>query len=162
MQEIAKKYLPQIVYDLLPEDQWIEVKGLSPEAVDRIFHRNLSGLKLPDHANSVHELSDKLYSSSKGNPLHLRYSLQQLKNQLKDSCLTGFSFRFLLPYDDDISKYYSALWRSLPGNSKTIAIIISCVEFQFIKEQLLDLISTFISNPAEITESYLSISHLLY
>ena len=162
MQEIAKKYLPQIVYDLLPEDQWIEVKGLSPEAVDRIFHRNLSGLKLPDHANSVHELSDKLYSSSKGNPLHLRYSLQQLKNQLKDSVLTEYSFRFLLPYDDDIIGYYKALWRSLPGNSKTIAIIISCVEFQFIKEQLLDLISTFISNPAEITESYLSISHLLY
>ncbi len=161
MQEVAKKYLPQIVYDLLPEDQWIEVKGLSPEAVDRIFHRNLSGLRLPDHANSVHELSDKLYSCSKGNPLHLRYSLQQLKNQLKDSYLTEFSFNFLLPYDDDISEYYSALWRSLPGNSKTIAIVISCVEFQFIKEQLLDLISTFISNPAEITELYLSISHLL-
>lgn len=161
MQEIAKQYLPQIIYEIASEDKWIEIKGLSPEAVDRIFNMNVIGLNLPDFIDSLTKLSEKLYQVSKGNPLHLRYSLQQLKNQLSDRVLTEFSFGFLRPYDENIVNYYDSLWRKLPGHSKTVAIIISCVDFQFKKSELLGVISTFITDPAEITESFKSISHLL-
>ena len=161
MQEIAKKYLPQIVYEKAPEKEWIEIKGLSIGAVDRIFAANSIGLNLPEHRDLLCTLSDKLYQVTKGNPLHLRYTLKQLKNQLRDGLLTEYSFNFLLPYDDDIINYYDSLWRKLPPYAKTVAIIISCVEFQFKRTQLVDLISTFIQNPAEITESLLSISHLM-
>ena len=82
MQEIAKQYLPQIVYEKTPEDKWIEINGLNPGAVDRIFGANLVGLKLPEHKDSFYSLSNKLYQISRGNPLHLRYTLKQMKNQL--------------------------------------------------------------------------------
>ncbi len=161
MQEIAKKYLPQVIYDNAHEDEWIEIKGLNSGAVDRIFNTNTIGLNLPDHTDSLSKLSELLYEVSKGNPLHLRYSLKQLKNQLNDSVLTDYAFRFLLPYGDEIINYYDSLWRKIPEASKTIAIIISCVEFQFTKVQLLNLISTFIDDPAKISESFRTISHLL-
>lgn len=161
MQEIAEQYLPQIVYEKTPKVKWIEIKGLNQGAVDRIFDTNIIGLNLPDRTDSLCNLSDNLYQISKGNPLHLRYTLKQLKNQLRDGLLTEFAFNYLLPYDGDITNYYDSLWRRLPSNAKTVGVIISCVEFQFKKSQLLDLISTFITNPAVVTESFLAVSHLL-
>jgi hypothetical protein len=161
MQEIAKQYLPPIVFDYAPENSWIEIKGLNSAAVDRILSKNIIGLKLPSHLGGQHNLGYKLYKNSEGNPLHLRYSLQQLKNQLADDILTESSIESLLPYDANITNYYHSLWRKLPMNSKTIAILIACVGFQFKKGQMFDLLSTLINNPAEIAESFLSISHIL-
>jgi len=161
MQEIAKPYLPQTVFDRLPEDKWVEIKGLNRAAVDRIFIKNTIGLKLPDQMTSITELSDRLFEVTQGNPLHLRYSLHQLKNNLNNQILTSYAFGFLLPYSGEITNYYDSLWRKLPAPAKTVAIIISSTMFQFKKTQLFDLMALFTENPAEISEAFQSISHLL-
>lgn len=161
MQEIAKLCLPQIVFDKLPEGKWLEIKGLNRTAVDRIFVKNIIGLKFPDHRSSLTELSDRLFEVTQGNPLHLRYSLHQLKNNLNKQLLTSYAFRFLLPYGGEIINYYDSLWRKLPTPAKTVAIIISSVTFQFKKNQLFDLMALFTEDPAKISEAFQSISHLL-
>ena len=161
MQEIAKPYLPQTVFDRLPEDKWVEIKGLNRAALDRILIKNTVGLKLPDQTISMTELSDKLFEVTQGNPLHVRYSLHQLTNSLNNQMLTSYAFRFLLPYSGEITNYYDSLWRKLPALAKTVAIIISSTTFQFKKTQLFDLMSLLTENPAEISEAFQSVSHLL-
>lgn len=161
MQEIAKPYLPQTVFDRLPEDKWVEIKGLNRTAVDRIFIKNNIDLKLPHQRISIAELSDRLFEVTQGNPLHLRYSLHQLKNNLNNQMLTSYAFRSLLPYSEEITNYYDSLWRKLPAPAKTVAIIILSITFQFKKIQLFDLMALFTEDPAEISEAFQSISHLL-
>jgi Cdc6-like AAA superfamily ATPase len=161
MQEIAEQYLPQAVFDRLPKDKWVEIKGLNRAALDRILIKNSIGLKLPDQRIPMKELSDELFQVTRGNPLHLRYSLHQLKNILNNQILTNYAFRFLLPYSGEITNYYDSLWRKLPELAKTVAITIASTAFQFKKTQLFDLMALMTGNPAEISEAFQSISHLL-
>jgi len=80
MQLIAKPHLPQIVFDKCPESDWVEIKGLNKAGVASLIRANSCSLHLPDHTESLNALIGKLYAITAGNPLHLRYSLKQLKN----------------------------------------------------------------------------------
>lgn len=160
-QEAAKEYLPQIVFDKCPEENWIEIKGLDPDAVGNIIKKNLIGLNLPQDDGRARELNDKIFKLTQGNPLHLRYTLKLLKTVLGNKLVTAFECDNLLPYGDAISQYYDSLWRHLPDRGKTMTLIISCVGFRFSEEQLLNLLSSIEHDPSKISEGYKSIAHLL-
>lgn len=160
-QEAAKEYLPQIVFDKCPEEEWIEIKGLGQEAVTNIVKKNLTGLNLPKENPWANEIFNKIIEITLGNPLHLRYTLKQLKATSGEKLINTFQCANLVPYGKDISQYYDSLWRILPEPGKTIALIISSVGFRFTEEHLFDLLSSIEIDPPKISEGYKSIIHLL-
>lgn len=160
-QEVAKDYLPQIVFDKCPKENWIEIKGLDRDAVSNIIRKNLIGLNVPQDKSRANEVNDKIFALTQGNPLHLRYTLSQLKIASGNKLVTAFECNNLLPYGGDISQYYDSLWRTLSNSGKTIAQIISSVDFRFSENQLFDLLSTIEQNPSKISEGYNSIAHLV-
>lgn len=161
MQEFAEAYLPQIVFDKCPENEWVEIKGLSKNALSMIVEKNTVGLQLPDHTEFLSEAIERLFEVTQGNPLHLRYTLKQLKNNLGNKPLTVYELDDLLPYDNDIAQYYNSLWRRLPALGQTLSLIIATFEFRLKEEQLLNLAASIENNPSHITEGYKSVSHLL-
>jgi hypothetical protein len=161
LQRIAKDCLPQIVFDRCPENTWVEIKGLNRSAVREIITKNVVGLHMPDHQNQIDELVDNLFRMTQGNPLHLRYSLNQLKTQSSNRAVLPYDCEDLLPYGDDIAIYYASLWRSLDALGKTFVLILSYIQFRIKKRQLLELAVTIQKNPAIVSHAYSSISHLL-
>ena len=161
MQEIAKPHLPQIVLEQLPIEKWIEIKGLSLDATSKLIHANQAQLRLPDQAEQLKELCERLFEITSGNPLHLRYSLQQLKNLNGNSVVTEYSCRDLIAYGDDIKKYYDSLWNQISDNAKTLLLSIASVNFLFTEKQLIECVSLSTPNPADITNGFSQISHLI-
>ena len=163
-QIIAKEYLPKIVFDRCPEEDWNEIKGLTKAGIDYIaIQQNLIGLNLPDNTELRRKISEELSAKTSGNPLHLRYSLKQLKDRSK-ATISSLDVKNLLPYSGDIAKYYYALWTSLPEAGKTLAILITSSRFLLKEDQLLSVlrsIESYKSDPGKITEGFNSIAHLL-
>lgn len=161
MQLIAKDHLPQIVFDKCPRDKWIEIKGLTKNAVFNLVSTNKTQLNLADQKNQLRDLVQKLYEITSGNPLHLRYSLKQLKNKLGKRRISQYECDRLTPYSGDIERYYQSLWNQLPGTAKTILLAISSVNFYFTYHQLIECVSSFIKKPTKITNTFNMISHLI-
>ncbi len=160
-QESAKDCLPQIVFDKCTEDGYIEVKGVNRQASDRIIARNLISLNLPIAQDQFQELGERFFNLTQGNPLHLRYTLRQLKHCLGEQCITVYDLNNLVAYGGDIARYYDSLWRKLPRLGQSMALTVASVSFKFKKEQLFDLIASFEGNPAKVSEAFGSILHLL-
>ncbi|MBT9168192.1 NACHT domain-containing protein [Candidatus Hakubella thermalkaliphila] len=159
-----KEYLPQIVFDRCPEDHWIDIKEISKDGLKSIVEKNVTGLTLPDHADLRTRIVDKLFELTEGNPLHIRYTLQQLKKKLDEQLLTEFALNDLLPYGGDIEKYYCSLWNIIPPSGKTLAILLSSVDISFEEYQLFDILrrfDQFESDPSAVTEGFNSVVHLL-
>lgn len=160
MQAVAKSHLPQIIIDKCPETQWTEIKGLTKDGVSKLVSTNKIELNLPS-ADQLKSLSEKLYSITAGNPLHLRYSLQQLKNLSGNSLVTEYSCNSLIPYGEGIEKYYESLWNQISDNAKTLLLTIASVNFLFTEKQLIESVSLSTSTPADITNAFSQISHLV-
>ncbi len=161
MQMIAKQYLPQIIFEKCPEEQWIEIKGISKDAVEEILNANLLELNLPKDSSQKNALVEKLFELTEGNPLHLRYTLRELKNKLGKTLLTVFDCEDLLPYGGEISLYYDSLWRKIPETSKTFVFLVAIADFSFEKSQLFEILPKFEDNPIKVQEGFKAISHLL-
>lgn len=161
MQIIAKQYLPQIVFEKCPEEQWIEIKGITKNGIEEILNANILRLNIPQDRFQKNALVEKLYEITEGNPLHLRYTLKELKNKLGKKILTVFDCNNLLPYGGEISTYYDSLWRKLPETAKTFAFLVAIADFSFEKSQLFEILPKFEDNPIKINEGFEAISHLL-
>lgn len=161
MQIVAEKYLPQSVLDSLPKTKWIEVTGLNENAVEEIIAANVTSLELPKTQDTYEEFVSAAYDLSKGNPLHLRYTLHQLKNQNPSRQVSSQSCEEIIPYDQEISKYYDALWRKLPDNSKTALLALSLVSFKYKEIEFRDFLGSIFTNPADISTALQSVYHLL-
>jgi len=161
MQLVAKQYLPRIIIDKCPEDHWIEIKGLSKKSVSNLVRANNVNLNLPDREDQLRGVVRNINEITKGNPLHLRYTLRQLKNLSGNSLVTEYSCRDPIPYSDEIEKYYESLWEHISDNSQKLLLTIASVNFRFTEEQLIECISSFSANPTEVTRGFNEISHLI-
>ncbi len=161
MQEIAKSQLPQIVLDRCPQNEWTEIKGLSKRAVSRLVRNNSVGIHLPEHAQQYDNLIEKLFSTTNGNPLHLRYTLQQLKNIFGNGLVSDYSCNDLVPYGEGIETYYASLWNQLSDNARTLLLTVVSVNFSFTERQLIECLSVSASAPADITNGFNQVSHLI-
>ena len=137
-----------------------EIIGLTKLSVNTLIKKNNAGLNLPAD-QQLQNLINKLYTLTQGNPLHLRYSLRQLKNLLGSSVVTEYSCTDLIPYDTDIEKYYNSLWNQISDNAKTLLLTVASVNFLFTEKQLGECASLSISNPADITNGFNEIIHLI-
>lgn len=161
MQLIAKPYLPLVITEKCPEKEWIKVNGLSNVSIARIVKKNIISLKIPTDNRQFNDLINKIVEITKGNPLHLRYTLQQLKNQNKGSIVTEYSCKDLIPYGGDIEQYYNSLWAKISDVAKNILLTISSVNFHFTKKQLIECISQTKIDPSNITIGFDSVAHLI-
>jgi len=161
MQEVAKPYLPQIILDRCPEDQWIEIKGLGKAGVFNLIGVNATCLHLPDHDDQFKSLVERLFDITDGNPLHLRYSLKQLKNVFGNSLITEYSCGDLIPYGDGIEKYYDSLWHQISDKARTLLLTVASVNFLFTEKQLIECVSFSTGDPTQITNGFYEVSHLI-
>jgi len=161
MQEVAKSHLPQIVLDKAPESEWIRIDGLSDQSVDKLVTQNEIGLKLPDHQLQLSPVLIRIRELTKGNPLHLRYTLRQVREQVQDRTITEHDFQQLLPYDTPIGKYYTSLWAQLSGISKSMLISLRLIDEPITEDQFVDLAGKLVDSVPDISSGYKGIRHLL-
>src|SRR5258708_6847856 len=161
MQVVAKKHLPQIVFDKCPEKTWINIRSLSKTAVAKIIVKNKIAITLPKEQQQFTSLEDKIYEITDGNPLHLRYTLQELKNKVGNAMLTEYACEGLIAYDDNIEKYYESIWKHISENAQTILLTVISVNFLFTEEQLIKCISQIAKKPSDISDGFSSIAHLV-
>jgi Cdc6-like AAA superfamily ATPase len=160
-QENAIDLIPTILLDKISTEHKIEIKGLQPIGVKNIILHNTLGLQLPDNDDITGSLIDSIYHITEGNALHLRYTLSSIKLISKDGYVNEYDLRELQPYSGDIEKYYESLWKQLSDLSKSIAIVLNCVDFEFTEEQLFEFLASIFDKPNEISNGYQSVRHLL-
>ena len=161
MQEVAGPYLPAVVNSSCPEDHWTWIAGLSMEATEQLIRRNIVDLVLPPENTQLKSFLARIYEITKGNPLHLRYTLRQLKIQNASRQVSEYDLENLAPYDDDIQKYYDALWGQIPEAGRTFLFALNYFESPVKEEEFLDLAGRLVKSVPEISSGYEAISHLL-
>jgi hypothetical protein len=151
----------QSIFNKCPEKHWIEIKGLNKKAVFRIIKENILNLNLPQDGRNFNDLKNKLYEINKGNPLHLRYILAQLKNRLKNILVTEYECKNIIPYAANIKEYYTSLWETLDDNTKSFLLTFISVSFQFIYNQFIECISSFNKSITTISQGFKKVEHLI-
>jgi len=159
-QAVAKDHLPQIVFDKCAEASWIRIPGLTKEGVSEIVKTNQCGLKLPTEQWQLTALDNRIWALCAGNPLHLRYTISALALK-RAAQVTEYDCQDLLAYDEDIAKYYDALWRKLPAVGKSLALCLVIAAFEPTEDQLCGLASVLKFRPDETSAGLASILHLL-
>ncbi len=160
--QVINEPLLNSIFSKCPPKNKIEIKGLNKKAIFAIITKNQIKLTLPNDKRQLKKLSEKIFSITKGNPLYLRYVLQQLKNTHKNTIVTEYSCRNLIQYDKSIENYYSKLWSTLDNSTKSLLLTFVSVDFQFTKKQFFECISTFIDpKKINVSESFNKIEHLI-
>lgn len=162
-QESATGLIPLSLLAEAPKKDWIEIKGFSLPTVRKLIKKNITGLRLPEQHELLEELVTSIYSLTQGNPLHLRYTLQQLQNISPDKVVTRFDCEDLIAYSGNIEDYYTALWSKLTEGSKNMLALIAGADF-LLKEKWFTEITHLDQSyfePKSITADYAAIQHLL-
>jgi archaellum biogenesis ATPase FlaH len=160
-QESALSLLPKSIKDKCPDQAIKQIIGLSKNSVSKIVRRNILGLNVGDNQEQINDLITGLFSLTKGNPLHLHYTLIQLKNKFKDSLVTNYSLNYLKPYEQNIEVYYSNLWSGLSPIAKTFSLVICSVNFFFKKQYFFDLAGDLTRVPSDVSKGFDDVVHLL-
>ncbi|RYZ55990.1 MAG: ATP-binding protein [Sphingobacteriales bacterium] len=158
-QEMATPCFPRVVEDLAPRDSWIEIRGLGRSQVAKIARKSLPGLAGRQHRDYFRESVDILFNRCAGNPLHLRYILEEVRNV--GGNISNYDLERLAPYGGDISVYYSSLWNSLSDLAKSFCYAITALDFKLHKEQLFSLGAHLCRYPSEVTAAFKDIAHLI-
>jgi len=105
------------------------------------------------------EIVRKITLITKGNALHLRYILNQLK--LRNKPINTGDLDAILPYKDEIAEYYFDLWQQVPSISKTFALSLAIFECKFSEQDFVEFGGYITKTPTVITEGLNQIKHLL-
>ncbi|KUF41653.1 hypothetical protein AS361_17510 [Myroides marinus] len=156
-QELATHSFPNTLMNLAPKKEWIEIKGLNRQAIKNI---TINKFKIEHDKNdfNLESIITKLCSITSGNPLHLRYVINEVRNY--GSNISEYDLDKIPHYSNEIGDYYSNLWRQLPSLCKTISYAIVVLDFKLQEDQLNSLISKFSTYPSEATDSFNTIRHL--
>lgn len=162
-QESALKLIPNSLTDATDKKDWIEVKGFSKATLKKIVKQNIAGLLLPVQKEAFDELVDKIFSLTQGNPLHLRYTLQQLQNVSPDKIVLSYDCGDLIPYSGSIESYYATLWGRLSVGSKNLLSLIAGIDFYLKQEWLVDIANSdaTLFPPATLHTDESSVQHLI-
>ena len=161
MQAVAEVHLPEIVLTSCPKSDWVEIEGLNDAGVDALVSANQIGLNLPDDSLQLAPILAKIRNMTHGNPLHLRYTLRQLKLQQGATQVSEYGLQDLVPYDNEIGVYYATLWRNVPEAAKSLILAIQILDVPLSEEQFFDLTGSLVSTPVEVTTAHMKIAHLV-
>jgi archaellum biogenesis ATPase FlaH len=148
--------LPELIHRNCPEENRIEVKGLSLKDIIRIIEQNKNILTIRE--NFFNEVVVKLYEVSMGHPLHLRYCMIWL-SQLDKEIYPALIENNIPPFNKDIRNYYEELWKRLSSEAKEISLLLSIIEFSIDKRQIIEILSQII-NDESLVEGLKAIQHL--
>jgi len=160
--QILKEPMLNSFFSKCEIDDNIELKGLNKKAVFEIINKNSANLKLPDNKRLLIDLKNQIFNIAKGNPLHLRYILRQLKNRFKNTLITDYSCRELIPYSEQIQDYYALLWNTLETEIKTFLLTFISIDFQFNYKQFIECISSFNNHNTSISDKFNKVEHLIF
>ncbi len=161
MQPNVSQYLPGIILNKCPAKTWIEMSGLSRRAIDEIVTDNRINLHLPENEDIFSSVLNQIFKVTQGNPLHLRYLLNELKFRHGSDLITEYQIENIVPYGGDIENYYKALWTQLTDKAKAILFSVACVNFIFKRRPLLECVSSFETSPSDLSQAFKSIQHLV-
>ncbi len=149
------------IFGKFKESDQIEIKGLSKDAVYNLIYKNDTELNLPQDEKQFNDLVDKLYTVSEWNPLHLRYTLDQLRNKFNKQLINEYYLDDLVTYSGNIEGYYESLRNKLDDETKTFLLTFISVDFQFTRSQFIDCISSFFKGWKTVTKKFNEVAHLI-
>lgn len=158
-QELAVPYFGNTIHRLAPKQSWIEIKGLNIDSIRNIVLNGAIKKLLPKEEFTMRNVVTKIASITKGNALHLRYILNQLKT--RNEPINESDLNAILPYKDEIADYYADLWRQVPGISKTFALALVLFDCKFSEQDIIELGGYITTSPSKISEGLSQIRHLL-
>jgi hypothetical protein len=159
--QVKNESILQPIFSKCSKEDWIEIQGLGKVAVSSLIEKNITDLNLPDNQEIFNDLVDKIYESTQGNSLHLRYTLTQLKNRLDNNLVTEYECKDLIPYGDNIEKYYESLWNTLEEGIQAFLLTFISVDFQFTRKQFIECISSFDNSSTAISQYFKRAVHLV-
>ena len=156
-QELATHSFPNSLLNLAPKEEWIEIRGLNRQAIKNI---TINKFKIECEVNDSYfeTIVSKLVTITAGNPLHLRYVINEVRNYGNN--ISEYDLDKIPHYNNEIENYYSNLWKQLPTLCKTISYAVVILDFKLQEDQLNSLISKFSKYASEVTDSLKKIRHL--
>jgi len=150
--------LPLLLLNSCPDNQRIEIHGLSYLGVEHIVKSNRNSLKISEDKFDI--FIKKLYEVSKGNPLYLKYCIKFL-HELNLKKLYPQNIDSIPPYKGNILNYYKAIWNNLCYEAKEIAILMSSIEANLTKPFILEIITQKDIKFNDAVSGFNTINHLL-
>lgn len=162
-QESAYKFMPSMLIGACPREEWIEITGFSRQTVRKIIKSNVTGLRLLRTTESINELTDTIHGITQGNPLHLRYTLQELQNKSPDRYITAEDCKNLVSYGGSIEDYYKSIWLKLDSGSKNMLVLLAGAGFLIKKKWFFEMTTSqpVMFEPKTIVADFSQIQHLI-
>ena len=163
-QPLDDRYLPSLLQQVAPRNQWIELPLLDKTAVKEWlkFHKKELDLPREDYAqeNIFDRLSEAFFKKSEGHPLHLKYTLRTL---IESDMLVTEQNILSLPgcSHHDIISYYNKLWLTLTEQSRQILHLFAVTNFSWPPSGIIDCIDPDGQNLAQVNTDLKCIRHLM-
>lgn len=163
-QPVDDQKLPATLLRLVPRNEWLSLPSLDEGAVGRWLQHHQSDLvpagaqPLPKHL--FERIVHAFFERSGGHPLHLRYTLRALLARRMP--ITQENVRALPACaDEDITKYYSTLWRELPEESRSILHLLAACTFPWPSDGVLSCLDPDEARLDELVRARAQVAHLL-
>ena len=160
-QPMEERNFPPTFFNASPRKDWIEVHSLSEDGVTHIVNSNSERIKLPDSQYAEDEIVSTFIKITEGHPLHLRYSIDFIANNIGDGFLTAYELENLPPYGGNITFYYEELWRRSPEEGQRLAILLALAEFPLRQEHLIQCLDPLGTQSVQLMKGFKQISHLI-
>ncbi len=151
----------QSIFSKFKESDVIEIKGLNKDAIFSLVSQNETGLNLPTDQSRFNDFVNQLFTITEGNPLHLHYTLDQLKNRFNNQLINAYELREIISYGGDIKTYYWSLRHKLDDETKNFLLTFISVGFQFTRKQFIECISSFDATAKTTTTKFNEVDHLI-
>lgn len=163
-QPVHEDELPLQLKQTVPRTDWWELPLLDRAAVEAWLRKHEDDLNLSDDPSArsynLQTLGEALYSRSRGNPLHLRYTLKAIQEQdLQVSSETILA----LPecHHEGIVQYYEELWHRLNERSRMILYLFAMCPFSWTKKGIVECFCSDPANTADINHAVKQTIHLM-
>lgn len=166
-QKHDRSYYPTRFKDNVPnEDTWLEIPLLNLSGVKKWLSYHKANLDLTDNAQQqqyfLETIAEAFFEISAGHPLHLKYSLQTLLEQLKPITESNI---LSLPrtQSGDIRGYYQRLWDGLNNEqAKQILHLLCSTEIPLHETHVKDCLKQDSVSSSAVDEGFSHIRHLLH
>ena len=163
-QPVVDQQLPPSLLRLVPRECWITLPRLDRRAISEWLnhHRDL----MPSTWGQDHhdwyrsQLSDSLYSRTRGHPLLNRYIVERIKGEGKH--LTTDSIEGIPETPaDSVEDYYRALWVSLTPEARDVVFLLAIAQFRWPEGGLFECLRLADYEQASSADGVAAVSHLL-
>lgn len=162
-QPVDEAQLPSRLLREAPRERWRSLPSLDRATVRQWLEHHTEEIGKTGHPHVrehlLGELADAFFASSKGHPLHLKYSLRALLEQGLPVTPSNVASLPGCPHQD-IEGYYSELWRALPESGREILHLLASCPFAWPLQGIIDTLDPNARKTAAISEALRKIVHL--